>query len=65
MGGATLFPVDRAALGVGETGPVGMQVYGLEDALNAELGVGVRFVLTEGGRLVVLGTVTALLPGPD
>jgi hypothetical protein len=65
IGGATLFPVDRDALGVGETGPVRMQVYGLEDALNSALRAGARFVLTEGGRRVVLGTITALLASPS
>jgi hypothetical protein len=61
VGGATLFPVDHDELGVGETGSVRMHVYG-EDALNTALCVGARFLLTEGGRPVVLGMITALLP---
>lgn len=63
-GGAALFPMDQDQLDVGQTGLVYLQLWG-EATIASKLRMGARFLLTEQGRPVVLGTITALLPdGP-
>jgi hypothetical protein len=61
VGGATPFPIEHRELPVGGSGIVHVRLYGDERLAPAVI-VGAGFYLTEGGRTVVRGVITEILP---